>query len=130
LDYYHDKNPTYLILAVSLREIVSRQLSDFSFDHVDFDRMGFVNTLVRTLPDQEQQAWLLWDNARCHGLAEETVAMTVEKNFDVTHTAPRTCFPDPVEEALSCLQTKLVQVMEDKMVRTNQYALHASRLAS
>lgn len=85
----------YIIAAVSYKGLISYGILDHPVTKKDFEE--FIAHVAMQNSKEETQ-FLLYDNATFHNICDECSDILNDNHFEVTKTAPSSCFLDPIEE--------------------------------
>lgn len=111
-------SPIYLIMATTYKGITLYALSDLPFSTISFN--GFLLKLSSVLPIHHERCFVLIDNASFHDIDENVKESLMEKNLSITHTAPSTCFFDPIEEVFSIINKQFLELYYKRIQETKK----------
>jgi hypothetical protein len=109
--------PFYLIACIRATGLVLFALSNDPYNTLSFN--AFMTKLTELVyPDESR--FVLLDNASFHGLFEDTKLALGRQRLNITHTAPSTCFLDPIEEFFAIVQHRFIERLYKKIAQNGK----------
>jgi hypothetical protein len=113
--------PVYVIAAVDVRGLVRVALSDAPIKTETFN--VFIHGVLEYIPCDGVERWILIDNASFHALDDATEEELGKKNVGVTHTAPSTCFLDPIEEFFGMVTASFLSLYHTEVMSSDRFVV-------
>jgi hypothetical protein len=84
---------------------------------------AFMLNVIRAVPADGTERWFLMDNASFHALEDLVEKQMGEKHIGITHTAPSTCFLDPIEEFFSVVTSRFLNIYYQEVLKDGHLML-------
>ena len=75
------------------------------------------------IPRDGVQRWFLIDNAPFHGILRQTAVALGRAHVGITHTAPSSCFLNPIEEFFAQLASKFQEMYGRAVLKHDRYII-------
>jgi hypothetical protein len=108
----------YLVGAITCHGLLLFAISDVPYNTDSFNQ--FLINVTRSIPPDGVQRWLLIDNALFHAIDPVVQEILCDMKIGVTHTAPSTCFFDPIEEFFGELHAVFLRRYEKYVLMTGR----------
>jgi hypothetical protein len=118
--------PIYLISAICVRGLVCFSLSDAPI-HTDYFN-DFLEGALAFVPQDGLQRFFVIDNASFHGIKRRTARLLGQAHVGISHTAPSSCFLNPIEEHFAQMEAKFQELYDVAVLQYDQYVVPRDRV--